>query len=152
MNNNLLNIEQILKILPHRYPFLLIDKVINIDFNNSIEAQKNITINEPFFVGHFPDKPIMPGVIALEVMAQASAILAFESRKTRKSEDEIVYFLGIDNARFRKPIIPGDILQIISKVNRVIKGIWKFNCQIFVSGNIAVEANLMCTMSKKNDS
>ena len=84
MNNNLLNIEQILKILPHRYPFLLIDKVINIDFNNSIEAQKNITINEPYFVGHFPEKPIMPGVIALEVMAQASAILAFESRNTRK--------------------------------------------------------------------
>lgn len=149
---NKLNIEEILKILPHRYPFLLIDKVINIDHNNSIEAQKNITINEPYFVGHFPEKPIMPGVIALEVMAQASAILAFESRNTRKGDDEIVYFLGIDKARFRKPIIPGDILQIISYVNRVIKGIWKFKCEIFVAGNIVVEANLMCTMSKKNDS
>ena len=151
MNKNTLKIDQILKILPHRYPFLLIDKVINMDFNSYIEAQKNITINEPFFVGHFPEKPIMPGVIALEVMAQASAILAFESRNTRKREDEIVYFLGIDNARFRKPIIPGDVLQIISKVNRVIKGIWKFKCEIFVDGNIAVEANLMCTMSRKND-
>ena len=149
---NRLKIEEIFKILPHRYPFLLIDKVININYNNSIEAQKNITINEPYFVGHFPEKPIMPGVIALEVMAQASAILAFESRNTRTGDDEIVYFLGIDNARFRKPIIPGDILQIISNVNRVIKGIWKFKCEIFVAGKIAVEANLMCTMSKKNDS
>ena len=85
-------------------------------------------------------------------MAQASAILAFESQNTRKGEDEIVYFLGIDNARFRKPIIPGDILKIISNVNRVIKGIWKFKCEIFVDSNIAVEANLMCTMSKKDDS
>lgn len=151
MTNNLLKIDQILKILPHRYPFLLIDKVINIDFNNSIEAQKNITINEPYFVGHFPEKPIMPGVIALEVMAQASAILAFESSNSRQGEDEIVYFLGIDNARFRRPIIPGDVLKIISNVNRVIKGIWKFKCEIFVGDDIAVEANLMCTMSKKND-
>ena len=89
--------NDIIKLIPHRHPFLLIDKVINIDFNNSIEAQKNITINEPYFVGHFPEKPIMPGVIALEVMAQASAILAFESRKTRKSEDEIDEFVNDKN-------------------------------------------------------
>ena len=141
-----MDINEIMKVLPHRYPFLLIDRVVSFDPNKTLVAIKNVTINEPFFQGHFPGHPVMPGVLIIEAMAQTAALLAFQSLDITKHEDHVVYFVGIDQARFKKPVVPGDQLIITAEIVRNLKGIWKFSAKAEVDGKIASEAVLMCTM------
>ncbi len=143
-----MDIHKILEKLPHRYPFLLVDRVLEIDDNVRIKAIKNVSINEPFFQGHFPKRPVMPGVLMLEALAQAAALLVFSSQGTTVEDDSVVYFVGIDGARFKRPVEPGDQLVLEVKVDRVKAGIYKFIAQAFVDGDLAVEAQLMCTKRK----
>ena len=143
-----LDIHRILKKLPHRYPFLLVDRVIEIEKNVRIKALKNVTINEPFFMGHFPARPVMPGVMMLEALAQTAALLSFESMGTEPGEDTVVYFVGIDGARFKRPVEPGDQLILEASIDRVKGGIYKYKVRASVDGQTAVEAELMCTMRK----
>lgn len=144
----MMDIHKILEKLPHRYPFLLVDRVLEIDDNVRIKAIKNVSINEPFFQGHFPKRPVMPGVLMLEALAQAAALLVFSSQGTSVEDDSVVYFVGIDGARFKRPVEPGDQLVLEVKVDRVKAGIYKFIAQAFVDGDLAVEAQLMCTKRK----
>jgi 3-hydroxyacyl-[acyl-carrier-protein] dehydratase len=141
-----MDINEIMKVLPHRYPFLLIDRVVSFDPNETLVATKNVTINEPFFQGHFPGHPVMPGVLIIEAMAQTAALLAFKSLDIIKPEDHVVYFVGIDQARFKKPVVPGDRLIITAEIVRNLKGIWKFAVKAEVDGKLVSEAVLMCTM------
>jgi 3-hydroxyacyl-[acyl-carrier-protein] dehydratase len=144
----MLDIQHILRKLPHRYPFLLVDRVIELEKNVSIRALKNVTINEPFFPGHFPIRPVMPGVLMLEALAQAAALLSFESLGTDPGEDTVVYFVGIDNARFKRPVVPGDQLILEARIDRAKAGIYRYKTRATVDGQLAVEADLMCTMRK----
>jgi 3-hydroxyacyl-[acyl-carrier-protein] dehydratase len=143
-----LDIHKILKKLPHRYPFLLVDRVIEIEKNVRIKALKNVTINEPFFTGHFPARPVMPGVMMLEALAQTAALLSFESMGTEPGDDTVVYFVGIDGARFKRPVEPGDQLILEASIDRAKGGIYKYKVRASVDGQTAVEAELMCTMRK----
>ncbi len=142
---NQLDIHEILKHLPHRYPFLLIDRVLDFIKDESLTAIKNVTINEPFFQGHFPHHPVMPGVLIIEAMAQASAILSIKSLGTLPTEDSVYYFVGIDDARFKRPVSPGDQLRIVTKVKRKLKGIWRFESSAYVGDELCCSAELMCT-------
>jgi 3-hydroxyacyl-[acyl-carrier-protein] dehydratase len=143
-----LDIHKILKRLPHRYPLLLVDRVLEIEHGVRIKALKNVTINEPFFIGHFPMRPVMPGVLMLEALAQAAALLSFESMGTDPGDDMVVYFVGIDGARFKRPVEPGDQLILEASIERVKAGIHKYKTRASVDGQTAVEAELMCTMRK----
>ena len=142
----MMDIHQILKKLPHRYPILLVDRVIALEKGKSIKALKNVTINEPFFQGHFPYRPVMPGVLMLEALAQAAALLAFDALGTGPSEDLVYYFAGIDNARFKRPVEPGDQLILDVEMVRMRAGIFKFNCSASVDGTLAVQAELTCAV------
>jgi 3-hydroxyacyl-[acyl-carrier-protein] dehydratase len=142
----MIDIHEILKRLPHRYPFLLIDRVSVLEPGKTIKALKNVTINEPYFIGHFPHRPVMPGVLILEALAQASALLGFETQGKVLDDKTVVYFVGIDNARFKRPVEPGDQLELESTILRHKSGIFKFATRAFVSGELAAEAELMCTM------
>lgn len=144
----IMDIHQILKRLPHRYPLLLVDRVLELEKHQRILALKNVTYNEPFFTGHFPHRPVMPGVLILEAMAQASALLSFASVETDPGDDTVVYFAGIDGARFKRPVEPGDQLHIESTILRVKAGIHKYSVRALVAGELAAEAELMCTMRK----
>jgi 3-hydroxyacyl-[acyl-carrier-protein] dehydratase len=144
----MLDIQHILRKLPHRYPFLLVDRVIELEKSVRIKALKNITINEPFFGGHFPARPVMPGVLMLEALAQASALLSFESMDSERDEDTVVYFVGIDKTRFKRPVGPGDQLILESWIDRHKAGIYRYRTRGSVDGQTAVEAELMCTMRK----
>jgi 3-hydroxyacyl-[acyl-carrier-protein] dehydratase len=144
----LFDIHKILKRLPHRYPFLLVDRVIEFERDKRIKALKNVTINEPFFVGHFPNRPVMPGVLMLEALAQAAALLSFESLGEQPDDNTVVYFLGIDGARFKRVVEPGDQLILEASIDRVKAGIYKYKTRATVDGQTAVEAELMCTMRK----
>ena len=148
MNPPVLDIHKILKKLPHRYPFLLVDRVIEFEANKSIKALKNVTINEPFFNGHFPHRPVMPGVLMLEALAQTAALLSFESMGEEPGEDTVVYFVGIDGARFKRVVEPGDQLILEAHIDRVKGGIYKYKTRASVNGETAVEAELMCTMRR----
>ena len=141
-----MDIHEVLEYLPHRYPFLLIDRVLSCEPGKNIVAMKNVTINEPFFSGHFPHYPVMPGVLTIEAMAQAAIILAFKTLDTKPDDKSVYYFVGIDGARFKKPVIAGD--QLILKVSflRNSRGLWKFSATAEVDGKIAAEAELMCTV------
>lgn len=141
-----MNIHKIQELLPHRYPFLLVDRVTELVLGERISAYKNVTINEPFFNGHFPGKPVMPGVLVLEALAQAAGLLSFETNGEAPGEDNVFYFVGIDNARFKKPVVPGDKLVLEAHIDRVRGGIYKFKCVARVDDQIACEADLMCTM------
>ena len=141
-----MDIREILRYLPHRFPFLLVDRVISIDAGKSIVALKNVTINEPFFVGHFPHHPVMPGVLVVEALAQAAAILTFKTMKHVPDQNSIYYFVGIDRARFKRPVGPGDQLELKVEITRGFRGIWKFSGAAYVSGILAAEADLMCTL------
>lgn len=143
-----MDIHQILKQLPHRYPFLLVDRVLEIDKGKTIKALKNVTINEPFFTGHFPHRPVMPGVLMLEALAQAAALLAFDAMDTSPTDDMVYYFAGIDNARFKQPVEPGDQLILHVELLRMKAGIFKFKARAEVDGNLAVAAELTCAMRK----
>ncbi len=142
----MMDIHQILKQLPHRYPFLLVDRVLALDKGKSIKALKNVTINEPFFTGHFPQRPVMPGVLMLEAMAQAAALLAFDTMGVRLDDKTVYYFAGIDGARFKRPVEPGDQLVMDVTLDRMRSGIFKFKGISRVGDEIACEAELMCTM------
>ena len=143
-----LDIHQILEKLPHRYPFLLIDRVLEIEKGVRIKAIKNVTMNEHFFIGHFPTRPVMPGVLMLEAMAQAAALLSFDMLGITLDADTVYYFAGIDGARFKRPVEPGDQLVLEVTIERAKAGIFKFKGQGRVDGELAVEAELMCTMRK----
>lgn len=142
----MLDIHAILKQLPHRYPFLLVDRVLELDKGKSIKAIKNVTINEPFFQGHFPSRPVMPGVLILEAMAQAAGLLAFDTLGQAPDENSVYYFVGIDAARFKRPVEPGDQLVLDVTLERSKAGIFKFKGAARVAGEVAAEAELMCTM------
>ncbi|MDD5404513.1 MAG: 3-hydroxyacyl-ACP dehydratase FabZ [Sulfuricella sp.] len=139
-----MDIHEVLAHLPHRYPFLLVDRVLSCEPGKSIEAVKNVTINEPFFQGHFPHHPVMPGVLIMEALAQASGILSFKTMGTRPDENSVFYFVGIDNARFKKPVIAGDQLHLHIEILRQMRGIWKFKAVAKVDGEVVAEAELMC--------
>jgi 3-hydroxyacyl-[acyl-carrier-protein] dehydratase len=141
-----MDIHEILTYLPHRYPFLLVDRVLSLEEGKEITAIKNVTINEPFFPGHFSYHPVMPGVLVLEAMAQAAAILSFKTMGKRPSDDSVYYFAGIDNARFKRPISPGDRLILEVKIDRIIRGIWKYSARALVDDAVVAEANLLCTL------
>jgi 3-hydroxyacyl-[acyl-carrier-protein] dehydratase len=143
---NSMDITEILRYLPHRYPFLLIDRVLSYESGKTIEALKNVTINEPFFVGHFPHHPVMPGVLIIEAMAQAAAILSFVTMDAKADNKSIYYFVGIDNARFKRPVTAGDSLRITVNLTRHVRGIWKFSAVARVEDVVAAEAELMCTV------
>ena len=143
-----MDIHRILKRLPHRYPFLLVDRVLELEKNVRIKALKNVTINEPFFGGHFPARPVMPGVLILEALAQAAALLSFESMDVEPGDDMVVYFVGIDGARFKRPVEPGDQLVLEASIERAKSGIYKYKTRASVGSETAVEAELMCTMRK----
>lgn len=141
-----MNIEAVMQYLPHRYPFLMIDRVVELELGKSITAIKNVTINEPFFPGHFPGAPVMPGVLILEAMAQAAAILSFKTKAYAPEEIGIVYFAGIDGARFKRPVMPGDQLVLKIEIVREMRGIWKYRARAEVDGELAAEAELMATL------
>jgi 3-hydroxyacyl-[acyl-carrier-protein] dehydratase len=141
-----LDIHQILKKLPHRYPFLLLDRVLEVDSGKRIKALKNVTINEQFFNGHFPHRPVMPGVLLLESMAQAAAVLAFETLGILPDDKSVFYFAGIDGARFKRPVEPGDQLILDVTLDRMKSGIFKFKGRALVDDGLVAEAELMCTM------
>ena len=149
---NSLDINQIKQYLPHRYPLLLVDRVLNWESGKSINAIKNVTINEEFFNGHVPNKPVMPGVMTIEALAQTSALLAFLTMGQKPDENAVVYFLGIDKARFKRPVEPGDQLRMHVEIVRHSRGIWKFQARATVDDQLAVEAELMCTMRSVADS
>ncbi len=144
-----MNIDEVMEYLPHRYPFLLIDRVLDMEVGKSITAIKNVSINEPFFPGHFPGSPVMPGVLILEAMAQAAALLSFKTENYAPSEIGIVYFAGIDGARFKKPVVPGDQLLIKIEIVRRMRGIWKYKGRVEVEGALVAEADLMATLRDK---
>ena len=141
-----MDIHQILKKLPHRYPILLVDRVLEIELGKRIKALKNVSINEPIFLGHFPHRPVMPGVMILEALAQASALLSFATMGEDPGEDTVVYFAGIDGARFKRPVVPGDQLFLDVEVLRMKANIWKFQARALVGEEMAAEAELMLAM------
>jgi 3-hydroxyacyl-[acyl-carrier-protein] dehydratase len=146
---NSLEIREILKYLPHRYPFLLLDRVLSCEPGKDIVAVKNVTINEPFFQGHFPGNPIMPGVMILEAMAQAAAILSFKTLHYENRDSLVYYFVGIDGARFKKPVTPGDQLILEVSMLRNVRGIGKFGAKARVGDTVVSEAELMCTIKEE---
>ena len=141
-----MRIAEIMRILPHRYPFLLVDRVIEVDPGKRLVAVKNVSINEPFFQGHFPGAPVMPGVLTIEAMAQAGAILGLLDRKPEDLRDVLIYFTGIDEARFRRPIVPGDQLRIVVEVLRRKGSLWKMKGEVRVGNDLAAEAVLMSSI------
>jgi len=141
-----IEVTEIMNILPHRYPFLLIDRILELEPAKSARGLKNVTINEPFFAGHFPGHPIMPGVLIIEAMAQVGGVLAFKSAGVA---NKAVYFMGIDNARFRKPVVPGDTVEFVLTVTKSRGVIWVFKGEAFVAGNMVAEAELMATIVDK---
>lgn len=141
-----MDIHEILQYLPHRYPMLLVDRVLEVEAGKRILAIKNVSINEPFFNGHFPHHPVMPGVLIVEALAQAAAILSFKTMGTKPDDKSVYYFVGIDEARFKRPVSPGDQLMLEVTIERNVRGIWKFSGAARVGDALAAEAKLMCTV------
>ena len=141
-----MDIQQVLKYLPQRYPVLMIDRVKECEPGKRIVALKNVSANEPHFQGHFPGRPIMPGVLILEAMAQAAGLLVFSADAEGKSEDHVYLYVGIDNARFKKPVVPGDQLEIEARLERLLRGIGRFSCVARVSGQVVAEAVILCAV------
>ena len=141
-----MDINEVLARLPQRYPILMIDRVRECDPGKRIVALKNVSANEPYFQGHFPGRPIMPGVLILEAMAQAAGILVFRSKGVKPDESSLYYYVGIDNARFKKPVVPGDQLEIEVTLERMLRGIGRFACLARVSGKVVAEATILCTV------
>jgi 3-hydroxyacyl-[acyl-carrier-protein] dehydratase len=144
--NTPMDIHEILQFLPHRYPILLVDRVLDVVPGERIRALKNVSINEPFFPGHYPHHPVMPGVLIVEAMAQTAAILAFKTMGSKPDSSQVYYFVGIDNARFKRPVGPGDQLIIDVKLQANKRGIWKFSAVATVDGQVATEADLICAV------
>ena len=144
-----MDIHEVLEHLPHRYPFLLIDRVLDVVPNEKITALKNVSMNEPFFPGHYPHHPVMPGVLIIEAMAQAAAILSFKSMGSKPNDNSVYYFVGIDGARFKRPVSPGDQLIFEVSILQNRRGMWKFGGVAKVDGQVAAEAELICTLREK---
>ena len=143
-----MDVKEIIEYLPHRYPFLLVDRVTELNLGESIIAYKNVTINEPFFNGHFPDHPVMPGVLIIEAMAQAAGILGFKTMDKTPQDGSIYYFVGSDKLRFKRPVVPGDRLQLEASIRSEKRGIWKFECSASVDGELAASATILCADRK----
>ncbi|HEY3635997.1 MAG TPA: 3-hydroxyacyl-ACP dehydratase FabZ [Caldimonas sp.] len=141
-----MNIHEILKRLPHRYPFLMVDRVLELEHKKRIKALKNVTANEPYFIGHFPHRPVMPGVMMLEALAQAAALLSYDAVDAKPDDKSVYYFAGIDNARFKRPVEPGDQMILDVTLERMKSNIFKFQARASVDGETAVEAGLMCAV------
>lgn len=139
-----MDISEVMRHLPHRYPFLLIDRVIECNPGDSLIALKNVSVNEPFFEGHFPARPVMPGVLILEALAQATGVLAFVTSGARPADGSVYYLVGVDNARFKHPVEPGDQLILSVQTTRKMRGIWKFNAEAKVGDKLVASAELMC--------
>ena len=140
----IMDIDAIREHLPHRYPFLLVDRVVDIELGKRIEAYKNLSINEPFFDGHFPDNPVFPGVLLVEAMAQAAGILGFKSMGKTPADGSIYYLVGVDNLRFKRPCVPGDRVHLHAEIVSERRGIWKFAVRAEVDGNICASATILC--------
>lgn len=143
-----MNIQEIQEYLPHRYPFLLVDRVLELELGESIVAAKNVTINEPFFNGHFPQAPIMPGVLIIEAMAQAAGILGFKTVDKKPADGSIYMFVGADNMRFKRPVVPGDQLILKARIISEKRGIWKFGCESEVDGQKVASGEILCADRK----
>jgi len=141
-----MDIYEVLEYLPQRYPILMIDKVKECEPGKRIVAIKNVSANEPQFLGHFPGRPIMPGVLILEAMAQAAGVMVFSAMDRPQMEHSLYYYVGIDNARFKKPVVPGDVLELEVSLERSLRGIGKFNCVARVEGQTVAEATILCTV------
>ncbi len=141
-----MNIEEILEYLPHRYPFLLIDRVIECELGKRIRALKNVSVNEPYFNGHFPYYKVMPGVLIVEAMAQAAAILSFRTMGIKPDDKSVYYFAGIDRARFKKPVMPGDQLVLEVSIERTVRSVVKYAGKAYVGDVLVAEAELLCTL------
>ncbi|MDO6419945.1 3-hydroxyacyl-ACP dehydratase FabZ [Amphritea opalescens] len=144
----MMDVKEIRKYLPHRYPFLLVDRVVELVPGESIVAYKNVTVNENFFNGHFPDYPVMPGVLIVEAMAQAAGILGFKTMGKTPEDGSIYYFVGSDKLRFKRPVVPGDRLQLEAKIISEKRGIWKFEVRSTVDGDVVSTATILCADRK----
>ncbi len=145
------DIKRVMAALPHRYPMLLVDRVLDYELGKSIVAIKNVTANEEYFNGHFPHKPVMPGVLMIEALAQTAALLSFLTMGKKPDSSSVVYFVGIDAARFKRPVGPGDQLRMEVEITRSSRGIYKYKARGSVDGETALEAELMCTMRSSTD-
>lgn len=141
-----MDVHEVLAHLPQRFPFLMVDRVLECEPGKRILALKNVSVNEPFFPGHFPHRPVMPGVLILEAMAQAAGILVFKTMNAVPDESSVYYYAGIDNARFKKPVVPGDQLLVEVSIIASKRGIWKFGCSARVDGGVVAEADILCTV------
>lgn len=139
-----MDVKEIKEYLPHRYPFLLVDRVESLTLGESIVATKNVSVNEPYFDGHFPDSPIMPGVLIIEALAQVAGILGFKTVQKKPTDGSIYYLVGCDNARFKRMVVPGDQLKLEAKILSKRRGIWKFECSASVDGELATAATILC--------
>ena len=146
-----MDIQEIMRKLPHRYPIILVDRVLELVPGERVVALKNVTINEPFFVGHFPGHPVMPGVLIIESLAQACAILAFVTLEAKEGDGTLFYFAGIDAARFKKPVVPGDQLRLEAEMGRVKRGVGKFTGRALVDGQVVCETEMMCAVRKTGE-
>lgn len=144
----MMDVNEIRKYLPHRYPFLLVDRVIELVPGESIVAIKNVTVNEPFFNGHFPDQPVMPGVLLVEAMAQAAGVLGFKTMNKTPEDGSIYYFVGADDLRFKRPVVPGDQVKLEASVLSERRGIWKFAVKASVDGQLVCSATILCADRK----
>ncbi|MBM3354576.1 MAG: 3-hydroxyacyl-ACP dehydratase FabZ [Betaproteobacteria bacterium] len=140
-----MDVQEVLAHLPQRFPFLMVDRVLECEPGSRILALKNVSVNEPFFQGHFPHRPVMPGVLILEAMAQAAAVLVFKTLNARPDETSVYYYAGIDNARFKKPVVPGDQLVLEVTIVASRRGIWKFGCSARVGEAVVAQADILCT-------
>lgn len=141
-----MDINEIMRWLPHRYPFLLVDRIVACDVGKMIRGIKNVTMNEPFFQGHFPGYPVMPGVLVIEALAQIASLLAWKMAGDEPGGNRLIFFAGIDNARFRRQVVPGDQLVLEAEVNRMVRGIGKFSARALVNGEVAAEADLLAVL------
>lgn len=144
----IIDINEIKKYIPHRYPFLLVDRISELEIGKRVVGLKNVTVNEPFFPGHFPHNPVMPGVLIIEAMAQTAAVLAFKTEGTVPDDDSTVYFASVDNVRFKRPVVPGDQLVMEAEIVRKMRNIWKFKAVARVDGELATEAEFMCAIKR----
>ncbi len=144
----MMDVNEIREYLPHRYPFLLVDRVVELEEGKSIVAYKNVTVNEPFFNGHFPDHPVMPGVLIVEAMAQAAGILGFKTMDKKPQDGSIYYFVGSDKLRFKRPVVPGDRVMLEAEIVSERRGIWKFDVKATVEGDLVSSATILCADRK----
>lgn len=144
----IMTIEEIKEYLPQRYPFLLVDRIVEIELGKSIVGYKNVTVNEPFFMGHFPHEPIMPGVLIIEALAQVAGVLGFKSQEKKPKDGYLYYFVGADNVRLRRPVVPGDRLTLMAEIETARKGIYKFKCTAKVDDELVTTMNIMCAERK----